>query len=111
MAAQYATPGPWEVKKDDDQFRIRQKGTVRRIAGGTLERAVGEGFNFKLDAVLAASAPDLLDDLDVAAETLRHYEALHRAKNTGESTAKAEANAALAARFEATIAKAKGIKQ
>lgn len=108
MAAQYATPGPWEVKKDDDQFRIRQKGTVKRIAGGTIERPVGEGFNYKLDAQLAATAPDLLDDLILAAETLRRYETLHRAKNTEESTAKAEVNAALAARFEATIAKAKG---
>jgi len=109
MAAQYATPGPWEVKKDDEQFRIRQKGTVKRIAGGTIERPVAEGFNYKLDAVLAASAPDLLNDLEVAAETLRRYEALHREKNTEESTEKAEVNAALASRFEATIAKAKGI--
>lgn len=108
MEAQYATPGPWEVKKDDDQFRIRQKGTVRRIAGGTLERPVAEGFNYKLDAQLAATAPDLLDDLEEAAATLRRYETLHRAKNTEESTIKADVNADLAARFEATIAKAKG---
>ena len=52
----------------------------------------------------------LLDDLKAAAITLRTYEALHRAKETAESTAKADVNAALAARFEATIAKATGGK-
>lgn len=48
----------------------------------------------------------LLTDLIEAAATLRRYESLHRAKDTAESTAKAEVNAELAARFEATIAKA-----
>lgn len=51
---------------------------------------------------------DLLEDLRVAAQTLRRYEELHRAKNTEESTAKAEVNAELASRFEATIAKVQG---
>jgi hypothetical protein len=50
--------------------------------------------------------PVLLADLREAAATLRRYEALHRAKNTEDSLAKAEVNAALATRFEATIAKA-----
>jgi hypothetical protein len=53
-----------------------------------------------------ALSETLLVDLREAAVTLRHYETLHRAKGTDDSTAKAEANAALAARFEATIAKA-----
>lgn len=57
---------------------------------------------------LQSERDDLLADLREAATTLRRYEALHRAKNTKESTAKAEANAALAARFEATIFKATG---
>lgn len=108
MTAQYATPGPWEVKKDGEEFRLRQKGTVKRIAGGTIERPVAEGFKYKLDACLAASAPELLRDLEEAAATLRRYEALHRAKNTEESTAKAEVNAEIALRFESTIAKANG---
>lgn len=63
MAAQYATPGPWQVVKDDDQWRLRQKGAVRRIPGGTVERPVAEGFNYRLDAVLAGSAPELRDAL------------------------------------------------
>jgi len=54
------------------------------------------------------AAPDLLADLIDAAAQLRTYEALHRAKGTEDSTAKAEVNAALAARFEATIARARG---
>jgi hypothetical protein len=49
---------------------------------------------------------NLLADLREAAYTLRRYEALHRAKGTDDSTAKAEVNAALASRFEATIANA-----
>lgn len=59
---------------------------------------------------------DLVADLRLAAETLRKYELLHRAKamfchpevEANEAAAalrKAEANAALAARFEATLAK------
>ena len=55
---------------------------------------------------MKAIIPVLLEDLQLAATTLRHYEKLHRAKNTEDSLAKAEVNAALAARFEATIAKA-----
>lgn len=45
----------------------------------------------------------LLADLIEAAATLRHYETMHRAKGTEESTAKAEVNAELATRFESTI--------
>lgn len=47
----------------------------------------------------------LIADLIDAAAQLRAYEILHRAKGTAESTVKAEVNAKLAARFEATIAK------
>lgn len=51
----------------------------------------------------------LTADLELAAGTLRRYETLHRAKNTEESTAKAEVNAKLAEQFEATIARVRGI--
>lgn len=60
------------------------------------------------DARLITAAPELLADLVEAAATLRRYEALHRAKATAESTEKAEVNAGLATRFEATIKKAGG---
>lgn len=49
---------------------------------------------------------ELVTDLRDAAATFRRYEELHRAKGASESDAKAEVNASLAARFEATIAKA-----
>jgi hypothetical protein len=52
-----------------------------------------------------AARDELRGDLAEAAEILRRYETLHRAKGTDDSTAKAEANAALASRFEATLAK------
>ena len=52
---------------------------------------------------------ELVKDLKLAAQTLRKYEQLHRAKNTADSLAKAEVNANLAQRFETTLAKV-GIK-
>lgn len=55
--------------------------------------------------LLKSSVTALKEDLKLAAVTLRHYETLHRAKGTAESDAKAEVNAALATRFEATLAK------
>lgn len=60
--------------------------------------ATEQAMQARLDALLA----DLID----AAAQLRQYEALHRAKGTADSLAKAEVNANLAARFEQTIAKA-----
>ncbi|MEG1038669.1 MAG: hypothetical protein RSE94_01995 [Pseudomonas sp.] len=57
---------------------------------------------------LTDNTPKLLSDLTDAAAQLRKYETLHRAKGTPDSPEKAEVNAALAARFEATIAAAVG---
>lgn len=62
------------------------------------------------NARLIAAAPELLADLEVAAAQLRQYEALHRAKGTEDSLAKAEVNSDLAGRFEATINKALGVQ-
>ena len=55
---------------------------------------------------LRTSHAALVADLTDAAATLRRYETLHLAKGTDDSTAKAEVNAALAGRFEATLTKA-----
>lgn len=98
------TPGPW---------------IVREVTGHCIpgKRAFAIDFNEdqepvvdwvyeEADAKLIAQAPNLLADLITAAGTLRHYEALHRAKNTDDSLKKAEVNAELASRFERTIAKA-----
>ena len=63
-------------------------------------------FAYVLEGSPHAQAPKLLADLREAAALLRKYEGYHRAKGTEESDAKAEVNAAMAARFEATIAKA-----
>lgn len=59
--------------------------------------------NQEAGKILAASNKALFDDLVIAAETLRRYETLHRAKNTEDSLKKAEVNAELASRFEATL--------
>lgn len=62
-------------------------------------------------ALLNVHNAALVADLTEAAATLRRYEALHRAKGTAESSEKAEVNAALASRFEATLAQAGKARQ
>jgi hypothetical protein len=96
--------GPWVVcKAKQEHLSIRAEGY------GVICDIPGYGVGSRIaNANLIAAAPDLLFDLCEAAETLRKYERLHRAKNTEESTAKAEVNAALAGRLEKTIAKARG---
>lgn len=102
------TPGPWEIERYSDGL-LQIVGDVRVIDYDeehvtTIVEAVS--YSNEANAKLIAAAPELLADLQEAATTLRRYETLHRAKGTDDSTAKAEVNAALAARFEATIAKA-----
>lgn len=81
-------------------------------AGDVIEGGTDEVLQISADAqsaelaALRAKNVALTADLTVAAATLRRYETLHRAKGTADSTAKAEVNAELAARFEATIARA-----
>lgn len=98
------TPGPWlvvaELRPNDEIICDMLNDGYVAITGGQ------KLANWRDDARLIAAAPDLLADLREAAATLRRYEALHRAKGTDESTAKAEVNAALASQFEATIANA-----
>ncbi|SFB74620.1 hypothetical protein SAMN05216344_102208 [Polaromonas sp. OV174] len=97
-ALNFRVPSPHKLKNNDGSERIFMLGLV------ALPYACGDG-TFEANARLIAAAPELLADLREAAATLRRYEALHRAKGTEDSDAKAEVNAALATRFEATIAK------
>lgn len=69
------------------------------------EMAWGDYVHTKDYDALQSLNAELLADLEVAAAQLRKYETLHRAKGTDDSLTKAEVNAALAARFEETIAK------
>lgn len=103
------TPGPWNIGPIDPN------GWNCVVAPGGVEVATIwvspdlsdiDDATSTANAHLMAAAPEMLADLCEAAATLRRYEALHRAKNTEDSLSKAEVNAALAARFEATIAKA-----
>lgn len=72
-----------------------------------------EGYVTTLSShsVTSAQAAALITDLSQAASTLRRYEKAHRAKGTDDSNAKAEVNAALAARFELTLENVTGHKQ
>lgn len=105
------TPGPWLIQESTVYALNERRPPVNRF-----HASVDSGFDncdkrisreeVCANAKLMATAPDLLADLVVAAETLRRYEALHRAKCTAKSLEKAEVNAGIACRFEQTIAKA-----
>ncbi|WP_277963847.1 hypothetical protein [Pseudomonas sp. RIT-To-2] len=107
------TPGPWIIDPDDTDYIVQASNpdSIGIAIVSTID-PMGEkrrwwfGPESMANAKLISAAPDLLADLQEAAATLRRYETLHRAKGTPDSTAKAEVNATLAARFEATIAKA-----
>lgn len=104
------TPGPWQYLGDpeDGECRVRQTASVRKGDGFIREITICQEVNTEANARLIAQAPTLLADLTDAAAQLRKYETLHRAKGGELSTELADANAALAARFEATIAAAVG---
>lgn len=72
------------------------------------DEVVGTETSHTFGELVPDTTGRLLADLTDAAAQLRKYETLHRAKNTPDSLEKAEVNAALAARFEATIAAAVG---
>ena len=107
------TPGPWEIEPLEVFGRGDREGTAHIV----LWDEDREGYTFVARALsfyddesvanarLIAAAPTMLQDLIDAAAQLRKYETLHRAKGHLE---KADVNAALAARFEATIAAAVG---
>lgn len=100
MSESKFTPGPW-VR--DSRNSVRTEDNRKVASADSYGRSWAEK---KANSTLVAAAPDLLADLALAAATLRRYEQSHRAKGTEESTAKAEVNAELATRFEATILKA-----
>lgn len=84
-------PSPWEPA---EHFEIMA------------QECMDDADNLRQHAIkLTAERDELLADLLEATSTLRRYEQLHRAKGTVDSMEKAEVNAALALRFEATIAK------
>lgn len=98
------TPGPWIVREVTGHCIPGKRAFA--IDFNEDQEQVVEWVYEEADAKLIAQAPNLLADLITAAGRLRHYEALHRAKNTDDSIKKAEVNAELASRFERTIAKA-----
>jgi len=104
MTEQKHTPGPWIARKAGGQGWPGQRGWA--IDYNEDQEQVVDFVYEEADAKLIAQAPNLLADLITAGETLRRYEAMHRAKGTAESLEKAEVNACLATRFEQTIAKA-----
>lgn len=117
------TPGPWEVLNETEVFTglgaDSGDGVKALPSDGWMIADCGDCVTFteigpaelgrdlrRANAKLIAAAPMLLADLSEAAAQLRKYEALHRAKGTEDSLAKAEVNADLASRFEQTISAA-----
>lgn len=118
MSQSKHTPGPWwspdgkTIKQDYRPLTEVGGCIIAGVMGGSTSGPYFIEVDEEVDANtrLIAAAPDLLDGLILASTQLRKYETLHRAKGTYDSIAKAEVNAQLAARFEATIAKARGEK-
>ena len=80
MAKQTIQALRWEVVKGGDEYRLRVKGAVQKRLGFQLERPVAEGFQYRKDATLAASAPELA----LALRTLLDdYVALHESGDAG----------------------------
>lgn len=103
------TPGPYLVNAEPGWYGLEARFFTVTNGEGVIVAFCKDwmdGPEPEANAKLFSIAPDLLADLKLAAQTLRRYEQSHRAKGTEEGTAKAEVNAELATRFEATIAKA-----
>lgn len=92
MSKQQHTPAPWRADISPTEthgvfarFNIRTEDRVS-IACGQSQEHLGEAGIHEQEMLanvrLITVAPDLLDDLEEAAATMRRYEALHRAKNT-----------------------------
>lgn len=113
MSSAKHTPGPW-VRCEEAPKIIMSGSFIKGHQGyivGSVSGNDNSGFyaseqEAEANARLIVAAPEMLEALELAAETLRRYEDYHRAKNTPESLDKAIANQQLAIRLEAVIAKA-----
>lgn len=99
------TKGPWV---HDGFSLVGANGEKVVVSDGPALGSKTVFMSAEANANLVIASPNLYADLKTAAAQLRKYEELHRAKGTEDSLAKAEVNAELASRFEATLAKARG---
>ena len=103
------TPGPWWVVSygDGDSLVIHHT-EDDRVCFMAMPGRRGSMADIRANARLIVAAPDMLEELRLAAAQFRFYERQHRAKGTEEATNKAGTNMRIAARIEALIDKTEG---
>ena len=103
------TPGPWFVKNGEIRAWDAEEKRSIPLCSVYRTEAYCQGFKpeteDQFNAVLIAAAPELLEALEVCAETFRRYAQSHAAKG---NTAKEKANLDLEKMCRDVIAKAKG---
>ena len=101
------TPGPWEFKTKWCDQVVSNDGCICIPTDFNAKGISRSIFERRKNARLIAAAPELLDAVRVAENTVRHYANLHAAKGP-EGAEKAARNTELADQMTAAIAKAEG---
>lgn len=104
------TPGPWEMKKEkgEPEWFVFQKGSMKKIYGGTIRTPVAEEINNKHDAKLISAAPELLEALQKMIGCIEYYASLKESDQPNIEDWAYANNSAEVEMSRAAIAKALG---